>query len=142
MPEQPDLPADSRPGGEVRDLPRPTPGERRLLWWLTGFALVVHLVALYLPGSRDGALELPGLIGMDKLIHGLLFAVPVLLLSVLTGRRWLWVGIFAAHAVVSELVQLRFVAYRDGDVFDGMADLVGIFIVVAYLAWRDRSGTA
>ena len=138
----PDL--DESPGGTVSDVPSPTPGERRILRWLIGFAIVVHLVGLYLPGSPDGALELPGVPGIDKLIHGLLFAIPVLLLSVLTGRRWLWAGIFAAHAVISELIQWKFVPYRDGDGFDAMADLVGIFIVLAYLAWRDRSpsGTA
>jgi len=104
-------------------------------------ALAVQLVAVYLPGTPDGGLELPGLPGADKLVHALIFAVPVYLFVRLAGRVGLVAGLFAVHAVVSELVQWRFVPYRDGDVWDVVADLVGIGLAVLLVrrsptSWR------
>lgn len=133
---------DESPGGNVADVPRPSPEERRILWWLTAGALVVHVVAIYLPGSPDGSLELPGVPGIDKLIHAALFGVPVYLLGVLTGRIWLWAGVFAAMAGLSEVIQWRFIPYRDGDMWDAVADLVGITLAVLLLLRRRRSATA
>ena len=97
---------------------------------LAGLAVAVQLVAVYLPGSPDGGLELPWLPGADKLVHALIFAIPVYLLARLTRRVGLVAGVFALHAVVSELVQWRFIPYRDGDVWDVVADLVGIGLAV------------
>ncbi len=100
---------------------------RRLLWGLSAAAVLAHLLALYLPGSPEPSFDLPG---ADKVVHVLLFAVPVWLLGRLTGRVWLVAGVFAAHAVVSELVQHWFIPYRSGDPFDLVADLVGIGLAV------------
>ena len=92
--------------------------------------LAVQLVAVYLPGTPDGGLELPWLPGADKIVHGLIFAIPVYLFARLSGRVGLVAGLFALHAVVSELVQWRFIPYRDGDPWDAVADLVGIGLAV------------
>lgn len=108
----------------------------RVLPWLTGLALVAHLVALYLPGDPRGALELPWLPGADKAVHVLLFAAPVYLLGRLTGRVGLVAALFAVHAVASELIQWRFIPYRDGDPWDLFADLVGIGLAVLVLRTR------
>lgn len=113
-----------------------TSSTHRWLWALAGLAVAVHLVALYLPGSPDGSLELPWLPGADKVVHLLLFAVPVYLFGRLTRRVGLVAGVFAVHAVVSELVQWRFIPYRDGDPFDALADLVGIGLAVLLLKRR------
>ncbi len=83
---------------------------------LAGVFLAVQLVAVYLPGSPDGGLELPWLPGADKIVHFLIFAIPVYLFGRLSGRVGLVAGLFAVHAVVSEFVQWRFIPYRDGDV--------------------------
>jgi len=99
---------------------------RRVLWVAAGVFLAVQLVAVYLPGSPDGGLELPWLPGADKIVHFLIFAIPVYLFGRLSGRVGLVAGLFAVHAVVSELVQWRFIPYRDGDVWDAVADLLGI----------------
>jgi VanZ family protein len=99
---------------------------RRALWALAVVFLGVQLVAVYLPGSPDGGLELPWLPGADKVVHFLIFAIPVYLFGRLSGRVGLVAGLFAVHAVVSELVQWRFIPYRDGDVWDAVADLLGI----------------
>ncbi len=78
--------------------------------------------------------------GADKLIHGLVFAIPVYLFGRLTGRVGLVAGLFAVHAVLSELIQWRFIPYRDGDVWDAVADLAGIGLAV--LALRRRNQTS
>ncbi len=105
-------------------------------WVVAGLAVLVHLLALYLPGSPEPGLELPG---ADKVVHVLLFGVPVWLLGRLTGRAWLVAGIFAAHAVVSELIQLWFIPYRSGDPLDLLADLIGIAAALALLTRRGRA---
>ncbi len=106
------------------------------LGWLAGLAVTVHLVALYLPGTPDQALELPLFPGADKVIHLLLFFVPVFLIGRLTGRVGLVAFGFALHAVVSELIQWRFIPYRDGDVWDAMVDLIGVGLAVVFLTLR------
>lgn len=94
---------------------------------LAAFAVIGHLLALYLPGSPEPSFDLPG---ADKIVHVLLFGVPVWLIGRLTGRVWLVAGIFAAHAVVSELIQYWFIPYRSGDPLDLLADLSGIGVAV------------
>lgn len=106
---------------------------RRLLRGLSVAAVLVHLVALYLPGSPEPGFELPG---ADKVAHVLLFALPVWLLGRLTGRVWLIAGVFSAHAVVSELIQHWFLPHRSGDPLDLLADLAGIALAVALLLTR------
>ena len=66
----------------------------------------------------------------------LLFAAPVYLLGRLTGRVGLVAALFAVHAVASELIQWRFIPYRDGDPWDLVADLVGIGLAVLVLRTR------
>jgi VanZ family protein len=77
----------------------------------------------------------------DKVEHAVGFALPVLLILVagaLHGRLgWQWPGartsvlvvaIFAAHAVVSEVIQHVWYRYRTGDPLDVLADWVGIAV--------------
>ncbi len=113
-----------------------TTAGRRRLTLLAGLALAVHLVALYWPGSAEAGLDIPG---ADKVAHVLLFGVPVWLVGRLTGRIWLVAGIFALHAVVSELIQYWFLPHRSGDPLDLLADLLGIAAAV-WLLVRRRSG--
>ena len=110
-------------------------------WWVAAIAAVlVQLVGLYAPGSPGGEQLIP-ITGADKVIHALMFAAPTYLLASLTGRRWLVATVFALHAPVSELVQWRFVPYRDGDVWDLVADLVGIGVALAVWARVNRAGS-
>ena len=75
----------------------------------------------------------------DKLEHAVGFAVPVILILLAAALRrppgWQWpspaaqaavVGVFAAHAVVSELIQHVWYRHRTGDPLDVLADWVGI----------------
>jgi VanZ family protein len=92
----------------------------------------------------------------DKAEHAVGFALPVLLiLLALTlhgplGWQWpdprtnaLVVAVFAAHAIVSEVIQHLWYRYRTGDVLDVLADWVGIAVGVLVLrlifALRSRS---
>lgn len=125
---------DERPVSNDPGVPR-----RAVTWQLAtlaALALAVQLVAVYLPGSPDGGTELPWLPGADKVVHLLIFAVPTYLFGRLTRRVGLVAGLFAVHAVVSELVQWRFLPYRDGDPFDALADLAGIGLAVLLLKRR------
>lgn len=75
----------------------------------------------------------------DKLEHGAAFALPVMLILLAAALRrppgWQWpspaamaavVGLFAAHAIVSEAIQHVWYRHRTGDPLDVLADWVGI----------------
>lgn len=119
--------------------PRRRPARRDGLRVAAAAFLLLHVVAIYLPGSPEGGLELSWLPGADKVIHVLIFAIPVFLCGRLTGRVGLVAGLFAVHAVLSELIQWRFVPYRYGDVWDAAADLAGIAIAVLLLRRNQTS---
>ena len=97
-------------------------------------AVIGHLLALYLPGS-----DLPpaGPAGLDKAVHIALFAVPTALLIWWTGRPRTVIALFAAHAVVSELLQGYLIPRRSLELLDVLADFVGIGI--AWLFTRRAS---
>lgn len=105
--------------------------------WLValGVALVMQLISLYAPEVPPG----PQIAGLDKVVHVLIFAAPVLA-ALMAGISAPWVlGILAAHAPVSELIQHYALSHRGGDVLDMMADFVGVAIGgLAYLVWSRR----
>ncbi|WP_255574632.1 VanZ family protein [Austwickia sp. TVS 96-490-7B] len=90
-----------------------------------------HLWALYTP-SVGGPPLFPG---VDKVVHVVLFAVPVLAAAGV-WRRWWWGAVICAiHAPVSEIVQALWVPGRSGDPWDAVADLVGVSLASTALAW-------
>ena len=96
-------------------------------WCCSALAVAVQLVVLYAP---DGGGP-PLFPQRDKVVHVLVFLVPVAL-AVLAGfrpaarRR----RVFAAQAVLSEVVQAVFLPHRSGDVLDAVADLTGVALGV------------
>ena len=103
-----------------------------------GLAVALQLWGLYAPHPPPGIEWFPG---ADKVLHGIGFGVPVALVMladtlrrrsrglrprarVLVAAIW----VFAAHAVVSELIQGAFYADRSGDPRDLLADWSGIAI--------------
>jgi VanZ family protein len=83
----------------------------------------------------------------DKLAHTIGFALPVMLILLAVALRRplgsqrpgvrttvLVVGVFAAHAVVSELIQHVWYQHRTGDLLDVVADWIGIAAGVV-LVW-------
>lgn len=108
-------------------------GRGPLVWAGLLTALAGHLYVLYAPGSPEPSLiDIPGL---DKAVHVLLFAVPALLLRLLTPRWWPIV-VLALHAPISEFIQWRFVPLRSGDALDLVADLGGLAVGVLAARWR------
>lgn len=109
----------------------------RLLWWVLGvLAVLVQLYGLYAPQQpgADSGLALPH---ADKVAHLLMFAAPVALLIPAGLRPGLVVGVFAAHAVISEVIQGLFLSHRAGDPWDVAADLTGVALgVLCGLALR------
>lgn len=95
--------------------------------------MAVHLVALYTPGSPN-SISVPGL---DKVVHLLLFAIPVWFLARLTSRLWLVAAVFSVEAILSEVIQASFVPYRTGDPIDALFDFLGIALAV-WLIQRER----
>lgn len=97
---------------------------QRAAWAAFVLAIAVQLVVLYWPSPPGG----PGIPSLDRLVHVTVFLMPALL-GVVAGIRPLWLGIaLVAHAVASELVQQFALAERSGDIWDAVADLVGVAI--------------
>lgn len=101
-------------------------------------ALLAHLYGLYKP-AEPGASE--WFSNSDKLLHFLGFAVPTTL-AVLLARHWWPAVVFAAHAVVSELIQAWLLPGRDGDVLDVLADLTGVLAALGFCWWLQRRASA
>lgn len=98
------------------------------IWFAVAF--VVHLIALYSPGSGE-----PGSIpGIDKLGHLGMFAAlitPLLLLGSPPG----WTLLLAAlYGGVSEAIQAFAIPHRTGEFGDWVADLLGV--ALAWAIWR------
>jgi VanZ family protein len=103
------------------------------------FAVLLQLWGLY---RVAGPPQPPWFPFADKVEHAVGFALPVLLILLAIASRgavsWQWpnmrtgvllvVAIFAAHGVVSELVQHQWYRYRTGDPLDVLADWVGIAV--------------
>jgi len=102
------------------------------------FAVLLQLWGLY---RVAGPPQPPWIPFADKIEHAVGFAVPVLLILLAIALRgpmsWQWpnmrtgvfvVAVFAAHGVVSELVQHQWYRYRTGDPLDVLADWVGITV--------------
>ncbi|MCK0111343.1 VanZ family protein [Ornithinimicrobium sp. F0845] len=106
------------------------PKLRRGLGWLL---LVVMLVAqvwvLYLLVPGEGE---PYFAHQDKVGHVLLFGAPFALALLLRARR-VALGILL-HALLSEPLQQVFTTTRSMDVWDTVADLVGIALAVLAVA--------
>lgn len=88
-------------------------------------AVLVHLLVLYSPeGTGSGwAPE-----GSDKVVHALIFGAPIVLGALVGLPLRLLVAVFAAHAVISEVVQHVWLPHRSGDPWDVVADLVGVLL--------------
>ena len=110
----------------------------------TVLALVVQMVALYSPSSGEPLVPTPP--HTDKVFHAASFAVVTVCALLARLPRRLVVITMLAHAVLSELIQWRFIESRSGDLVDLLADTVGIAvgILVARVVLRcaSRAGHA
>jgi len=93
------------------------------------------MLVLYAPTTPSvGA----GVSHLDKLGHAAVFALATYTLAAAGAPLGWVVGLMAAHAVVSELVQHRLLADRAGDPADVAADLVGVAIGLFLVQIRRR----
>lgn len=101
--------------------------DRRVWAVLFALAVVVQLIALYLPNPPSGG----GIPGADKAVHAAVFLAPALL-GVLAGLRPVVLApLLIAHAIVSEVVQHLLLPGRGGDPWDAVADIVGVAVGLA-----------
>ena len=89
-------------------------------------AVAVQLVVLYAPEGGGP----PLFAHADKVVHLLVFLVPVALGVVAGFPRSVVAGVFTAQAVLSEVVQATLLPHRSGDVLDAVADLTGVALGV------------
>lgn len=87
-------------------------------------AVAVQVVVLYAPEAPGPPSPIPH---GDKVVHAMVFALPVLVAGL--GRRGWWhlVALLCAlHAPVSEIIQHVVLPHRSGDPWDVAADLAGV----------------
>jgi len=113
--------------------PRLSPAVRRAGYVALVLMGALQIWALYLIVPTGG----PDPLQRDKLVHVVMFAVPAALAAALR-LRWV-VLVLVLHALLSEPAQALFTRQRTADVWDTVADGVGIVIGVA-LARRVRGG--
>ncbi|MGM1028941.1 MAG: VanZ family protein [Actinomycetota bacterium] len=101
--------------------------DRRVWAVLFALAVVVQLIALYLPNPPSGG----GFPGADKVVHAAIFLAPALLGVVAGLRLDVLASLLIVHAVVSEVVQHVALPGRGGDPWDAVADIVGVAIGLA-----------
>ncbi len=97
-------------------------------------AVLVQLAVLYAPAGATAA-PFPH---ADKVVHVLVFLVPVALAVFVTHRPGVVAAVFVVHAVASEVVQATLLPLRAGDPRDALADVVGVGlgVLVAHLVTR------
>ena len=104
---------------------RPSPEvSRSLAWAAFALLLVVQVYVLYLASGVGPA----PFRHADKIVHVVVFALPAAVAALL-ARGWA-VAVLVGHAVVSEPLQAWTTSGRVADVWDAVADLVGIVLGV------------
>ena len=107
-------------------------GRGRLAGWVALAALLgFQIYALYLavPTSEQQILY------VDKFVHMAMFATPAAVAAALR-MRW-FIGALLLHAIISEPLQAAVTTHRNEDLWDGVADLVGVVVgVAAVRQWR------
>ena len=100
-----------------------------------GVAVLVSLAVLFTPGSDVPAAP-PG---VDKLVHGMLFAVLALTGRWAGIRRPVLAGLLVGYAAVSEVVQGLAPLNLSASVGDVLADVAGLLVGLTVWAVLHRA---
>ena len=113
-----------------------TPSRRSVGTLVVVGALLLQALIVYAPQAPGPEPAVPG---ADKVVHAVVFALPVVLAGVARLPWWRWLVVaLALHAPVSELVQHTVLPHRSGDPLDVLADLVGLGGAVLWVEWWVR----
>lgn len=97
------------------------------------FALLILFLSI-MPSDFGGSASPIFFRGIDKIVHGLMYAIFTVLLLNEYPRKFpappisyvlILLGIWG-YSLIMELIQLYFVEYRSAEWFDALANLVGI----------------
>ncbi|MDO5034345.1 MAG: VanZ family protein [Actinomycetaceae bacterium] len=99
------------------------------------FNRIADYISSFIPGLSLNDVE-----GVDKIVHLTGFAL-VAASGLLAGWKARWViGLSVLHAGLSEVLQKFVIPGRTGDVFDALADIVGILIawIIVAILWTRK----
>ena len=109
-----------------------------LLW-----AFLILIVSL-IPGKNIPILPI---IGLDKLVHFILFGILAHLFLIKSIRekqnirKWnifFWLIVFVCYGIILELIQDSFVKNRTADLFDGIANAIGVMSAYFYQIVKNK----
>jgi hypothetical protein len=119
--------------------------------WMTWLAIawtVLILVLCWTPPRHlpmsEGGPSLFHLMGLDKIIHGGIFAVFALLWRKATCPASTPIIALSglALAVITELGQATSLVGRDADLWDGIADTAGVGVGLVVASWAARRSSS
>lgn len=98
--------------------------------------LLLQVLVVYAPQVPGPPPAIPH---VDKLVHAVVFALPILVAGLARVRWWPVVPlVLVLHAPLSEVVQHVVLPNRSGDPWDVLADLVGLSIASGWVEWSAR----
>lgn len=103
--------------------------------FLLAFWTIIIIVSLSIPGST---IPKTTIFGLDKWVHGFLFLIWTLMLlnsfQNISRKHIIFICIVGLmFAVSSELYQQTFIINRQADIFDAIADVIGLLMgIVLY----------
>jgi len=120
-------------------------GKNFLLYWLPVF---IYCLLIYIQSSYPSPEEIPQLHYMDKILHftayaflGALFLRAMKTLRIKNNLRLVLILsiIFSSLYGISDEIHQHYVPYRDADIMDALADIIGsIFGVYIYQSIRAK----
>jgi VanZ family protein len=127
----------------------PTRIKNFIFYWLP---LIVYCMLIYIQSDYPSPEEIPSFKFMDKMLHfvaygvmGVLFYRAYQTLRIRNHRQMLiLLSIFSASLYgISDEIHQYFVPYREADIFDAVADIIGAVCgVYIYQMWVSRKQPA
>ena len=99
-------------------------------------SIVVCIGILYVSIVRDSSISLPSIAGVDKWIHGLMYAILGITICwdswKMNIKAWKWFFIGGVLPIIYggliEIIQEQWFAPRSGEWMDWLADCIGVIV--------------